>query len=238
MDPLYVALDFNTESEMRAFLAHFRAHPIPIKIGMSQFYMSGPTLIQELSAAGFPIFLDLKCHDIPNTVYLALKQLSQYPVDMVTVHCLGGTQMMQAAVAGANAGRYRPKVMGITQLTSTSKQTLNDEMGIPGAMLASVVHLAQQAEMSGLDGVVSSVLETKAIKAATHSPFLNLTPGIRLEKQPGDDQTRIATPAEARAAGSDFIVVGRPVTQAADPVKTYHAFLNSWTQNGKEISHD
>lgn len=234
MEPLYVALDFNTEAEMKNFLTLFKDNPIPIKIGMSQFYMSGPSLIEELSRAGFPIFLDLKCHDIPNTVYLALKQLSQYPVDMVTIHCLGGKQMMQAAVAGANEGKYRPKVMGITQLTSTDASTLNQQLQIPGEIIGSVVHLAQLAQESGLDGVVSSVLETQAIKQATHKGFLNLTPGIRLTKQSTDDQTRIATPAEAKAAGSDYIVVGRPITQAADPVLAYHQFLDSWHTIGKD----
>ncbi|MDO4669929.1 MAG: orotidine-5'-phosphate decarboxylase [Aerococcus sp.] len=234
MTPLYVALDFNTEREMENFLAPFHSHPIPVKIGMSQFYMSGPALIEKLSAKGFPIFLDLKCHDIPNTVYLALKQLSQYPVDMVTVHCLGGQKMMEAAVAGANEGPYRPKVMGITQLTSTSKAMLNEEMAISGDVITSVISLAQLAKKSGLDGVVSSVLETRAIKQATAPDFLNLTPGIRLEKAKNDDQTRIATPAEAREAGSDYLVVGRPITQAKDPLKAYQAFVDSWNSQRKE----
>ncbi|MCI5775248.1 MAG: orotidine-5'-phosphate decarboxylase [Aerococcus sp.] len=225
---LFVALDFNTEAELNAFLKHFENHPIPVKIGMSQFYMSGPKIIDELSARGFPIFLDLKSHDIPNTVYLAMKQLSQYPIEMVTVHCMGGQEMMAAAVDGANAGPYRPKLMGITQLTSTSQEMMARDLRMTGDLLDSVVHLAKLAQTSGLDGVVSSVLETRAIKHATSSDFLSLTPGIRLTKEKQDDQTRIATPQEAKAAGVDYLVVGRPITQANDPVAAYHRFLFAW----------
>lgn len=225
---LFVALDFNTENELDAFLKNFEEHPIPVKIGMSQFYMSGPKIVEELSKRGFPIFLDLKSHDIPNTVYLAMKQLSQYPIEMVTVHCMGGQEMMKAAVEGTNSGPYRPKLMGITQLTSTSQEMMTNDLRMNGELLDSVVHLAKLAQTSGMDGVVSSVLETRAIKQATAEDFLSLTPGIRLTKEKHDDQTRVATPQEAKAAGVDYLVVGRPITQAENPVEMYNHFLSAW----------
>lgn len=228
MKTLFVALDFKTEQETFAFLDKFEVQSIGVKVGMSQFYMSGPKIIEEMCRRGHEVFLDLKCHDIPNTVYLACLQLSQLPVKLLTVHTLGGKEMMQAAVKGVEEGPYQPQILGITQLTSTNQTQLNQDLGISGDLQSSVIHLAQLAEESGLAGVVSSVQEVSQIKAATSERFLSLTPGIRMQTNATNDQKRVATPEQARLAGADFIVVGRPITQSSDPVAAYQEFIHQW----------
>lgn len=234
MKELYVALDFKREEETWDFLDQFKNNPIPVKIGMSQFYMSGADFVKKLADRGHKIFLDLKCHDIPNTVYLAMLQLSQLPVDLVTIHTLGGREMMEAAVQGAKEGKYQPKVLGITQLTSMDQNTLS-EIGIKNSLIESVQNLAQLAQKSGLDGVVSSVQEVPQIKEVTGEDFLCLCPGIRMKKDASGDQKRVASPNEARELGADYIVVGRPITQAKNPVVTYNEFLNDWKGDSNEL---
>lgn len=227
MDKLFVALDFKQEAEMWSFMDYFKSQPIAVKVGMSQFYLSGPDLVKRLADDGHCVFLDLKSHDIPNTVYLAMTQLSKLPVDIVTIHTLGGQEMMEAAMDGIQTGPYQPKVLGITQLTSTNQAMLHS-LGIELPMEASVRSLAQLAQASGLDGVVSSVHEVTDIKKATSSDFLCLTPGIRMAGSQADDQSRTASPSQARQAGADYIVVGRPITQAEDPIEAYNRYLQDW----------
>ncbi|RLK62983.1 orotidine-5'-phosphate decarboxylase [Atopobacter sp. AH10] len=228
MQDLFIALDFHREEELWDFLKPFKGERLALKIGMSQFYMSGPDIVKRLSEEGHKIFLDLKCHDIPNTVYLALYQLSHLPVDIVTVHALGGSEMLKAAVKGSQEGPFRPDVFAITQLTSTNQTCLNEELAIPGSVAESVSHLTELALSSGIHGVVSSVREVPEIKKLSDGKLKSLTPGIRLASSVKDDQARVSTPEEARQAGSDFIVVGRPITQSADPLNTYHAFLKAF----------
>ena len=228
MNELFIALDFHNETDLWYFIDKFKNQPAAFKIGMSQFYMSGPDIVNQLHDMGHKIFLDLKCHDIPNTVKLATQQLSKLPVELVTVHTLGGQKMLEAAMEGVAAGPYSPKVLGITQLTSSDQEMLNQQMQIKESIEDSVIHLAQLAQKSGVDGVVSSALETPAIKQATNHQLLSLTPGIRLTLEQSGDQTRVATPEQARLNGADYIVVGRPITQANNPVAAYQEFLKQW----------
>ncbi|MCZ0716885.1 orotidine-5'-phosphate decarboxylase [Aerococcus kribbianus] len=228
MRDLYIALDFKTEPELWDFMENFQDQSAAFKVGMSQFYMSGPEIVWKLAAMGHKVFLDLKCHDIPNTVYLAMRQLSQLPVELITVHTLGGPAMLKAAVKGAKEGPYQPKVLGITQLTSTDQNMLTEDLHIQQSVEESVLDLAQMAQKTGLDGVVSSALEVKKIKAATNGELLALTPGIRLAEDTSDDQSRVASPSQAKANGADYIVVGRPITQAKDPLAAYQNYLKEW----------
>ncbi len=228
METLYVALDFKTEAETFDFLKLFEGRQIGVKVGMSQFYMSGPSIIERLCDMGHEVFLDLKCHDIPNTVYLAMLQLSQLPIELVTIHAMGGKEMMRAAVKGVQEGKHQPKVLAITHLTSTNQEMLNNQLQIPGTVAESVEHLTRLALDSGVDGLVSSVQESKMIKEVSKGQLLSLTPGIRLNKNAHDDQERIASPEEARANGADYIVVGRPIIQADDPVRAYEEMKEHW----------
>ena len=197
------ALDFSTREEVLNFLKQFD-EPISVKIGMELTYSLGFDIIREVRALGHSIFLDLKLHDIPNTVKKAMKNLA----------AIEGLQ--EGAVNGK-----RPLCIGVTQLTSTSKEAMNDELGIPGEVLDCVIHYAKNAKEAGLDGVVCSVHEARAIHAACGDDFLTVTPGIRLADDSKDDQKRVATPAFAKAEGCDYIVVGRSITKSADPAKTY-----------------
>lgn len=228
MKELFIALDFKQEGELWHFMDRFKDQQVAVKVGMSQFYLSGPDLVRRLADKGHKVFLDLKCHDIPNTVYLAMRQVSQLPVSLLTVHTLGGLEMLQAAVQGAKEGVSQPKVLGITQLTSTSQAMLHQQMGIASTLDQSVLNLARLAYSAGLDGIVSSVWEVGHVKTKVSSDLLCLCPGIRVDGHTSDDQERIATPDMARKAGADFIVVGRPIIQAADPLSAYQKFLQEW----------
>ena len=217
------ALDFSTREEVLNFLKQFD-EPISVKIGMELTYSLGFDIIREVRALGHSIFLDLKLHDIPNTVKKAMKNLAALDVDIVNLHCAGGIAMMKAAIEGLQEGAVngkRPLCIGVTQLTSTSKEAMNDELGIPGEVLDCVIHYAKNAKEAGLDGVVCSVHEARAIHAACGDDFLTVTPGIRLADDSKDDQKRVATPAFAKAEGCDYIVVGRSITKSVDPAKTY-----------------
>lgn len=218
-----VALDFSTREDLFAFLSKFE-ESIYVKIGMELTYAFGLDIISEIRQLGHHIFLDLKLHDIPNTVKQAMKNLARLDVDIVNLHCAGGIAMMKAAIEGLEEGAVdgkRPLCIGVTQLTSTSKEAMNEELGIPGEVIDCVIKYAKNAKAAGLDGVVCSVHEARAIHEACGNDFLTVTPGIRLADDSKDDQKRVATPAFAKEQGCDHIVVGRSITKSADPLVTY-----------------
>ena len=224
MSKTMVALDFSTRKEVYEFLLQFE-EPIYVKIGMELTYSFGFEIIREVKAMGHHIFLDLKLHDIPNTVKQAMKNLAKLDVDVVNLHAAGGSAMMRAAIEGLEEGSVdgkRPLCIAVTQLTSTSQAAMNEELGIPGSVQDSVIHYANLDKESGLDGVVCSVHEAKAIHDACGDQFLTVTPGIRLASDSKDDQMRVATPQYAYEQGCDYIVVGRSITKANDKVATYH----------------
>ncbi len=196
-----------------------------VKIGMELFYAEGPSMIRLLKDRGHKVFLDLKLHDIPNTVKKAMQVLGEYGVDMVNVHAAGGVDMMKAAKEGLmlGAARYaeKPKLIAVTQLTSTDAETLHDELLIDSPMDEVVRKYALNAKAAGLDGVVCSAHEAAGIHEACGEDFLTVTPGIRFADSVADDQKRVMTPAQAKAAGSDFIVVGRPITAAEKPFDAF-----------------
>ena len=197
-----------------------------VKIGMEAFYACGPDLIRKLKERGHKVFLDLKLHDIPNTVKKSMTVIGEYGVDMVNVHAAGGIEMMKAAKEGLMLGAARladkPKLIAVTQLTSTDEATLRNELLIDRPMNEVVREYALNAKKAGLDGVVCSAFEAADIHAACGDDFLTVTPGIRFEENSADDQKRVMTPAKAKEAGSDYIVVGRPITAAEKPIEAYN----------------
>lgn len=230
-----IALDFQTLSETEAFLDQFPVdEPLVVKIGMELFYGEGPKILASLRRnRQLDIFLDLKLHDIPHTVERAAIQIGRLGVQLTTVHAAGGSAMIEAAkrglIEGAKQAGVKPaKLLAITQLTSTSQAILNDELGIEGTVMASVKHLASLAETSGADGVVASALEAPAIREEVADDFLIVTPGIRPQNSAVGDQVRVTTPDQAKALGSSAIVVGRPITQAADAPAAYQQILQQW----------
>ncbi|MED2945842.1 orotidine-5'-phosphate decarboxylase [Bacillus subtilis] len=227
-----IALDFASAEETLAFLAPFQQEPLFVKVGMELFYQEGPSIVKQLKERNCELFLDLKLHDIPTTVNKAMKRLASLGVDLVNVHAAGGKKMMQAALEGLEegtpTGKKRPSLIAVTQLTSTSEQIMKDELLIEKSLIDTVVHYSKQAEESGLDGVVCSVHEAKAIYQAVSPSFLTVTPGIRMSEDAANDQVRVATPAIAREKGSSAIVVGRSITKAEDPVKAYKAVRLEW----------
>ena len=219
-----IACDFASPEATYAFLDNFKDEKPFLKIGMELFYAGGPEIVREIRRRGHKIFLDLKLHDIPNTVRKAMKVLSSLDVDMVNVHAAGTIEMMRAALEGLKEGRPegdRPLIIAVTQLTSTSEQALHDQLLIDASMNDTIARYALNAREAGLDGVVCSPLEAALVKEACGPDFLAVTPGIRYPAAAKDDQSRITSPARAREIGSDFIVVGRPITAAADPVAAY-----------------
>lgn len=223
MNKTIVALDFSTREEVMEFLKGFK-EPVYVKIGMELTYACGLNIVKDVRALGHHIFLDLKLHDIPNTVKGGMKNLAKLDVDIVNLHCAGGIAMMKAAIEGLKEGAVsgkRPLCIGVTQLTSTSKEAMNDELGIPGEVQDCVIKYAKNAKEAGLDGVVCSVYEARAIHEACGNDFLTVTPGIRLANDSKDDQKRVATPAFAKEEGCDHIVVGRSITGSANPQQTY-----------------
>ncbi len=217
-----IALDFDSREKTLAFLDQFTGEKPFVKIGMELFYAEGPQIVRDIKARGHKIFLDLKLHDIPNTVKKAMAVLSSLDVDMVNLHAAGTRAMMEAALEGlTRADGTRPMLIAVTQLTSTSQQSMTEEIGIDKPLADVVIAYAQNAAKAGLDGVVCSPLEAGKIHTACSERFVTVTPGIRFADAKADDQVRITTPAKAREIGSDYIVVGRPITQAADPVAAY-----------------
>lgn len=217
-----IACDFNSKEETLAFLDRFPSRRPFVKIGMELFYAEGPEIVRQIKQRGHRIFLDLKLHDIPNTVKKAMAVLSRLDVDMCNLHAGGCIPMMEAALAGlTRPDGSRPLLIAVTQLTSTDEAMMRRDLLI-GQPLADVVrHYAQNAKAAGLDGVVCSPLEAAGVHAACGADFLTVTPGVRFADGEAGDQKRVTTPRQAAALGSDFIVVGRPITQAADPAAAY-----------------
>lgn len=217
-----IACDFPDRKTTMDFLSRFGEEKPFVKIGMELFYAEGPDIVREIKSRGHKIFLDLKLHDIPNTVRRAMVRLASLGVDMTNVHAAGGSAMMMAAVEGlTRPDGTRPLLIAVTQLTSTSDAMLHDELLIGPSMQETIASYAANAKASGLDGVVCSPLEAGLVKDACGAGFMAVTPGVRFADSAKDDQARITTPARAREIGSDYIVVGRPITQAPDPVAAY-----------------
>ena len=216
-----IACDFSSKEQTLAFLDRFGDERPFVKIGMELYYAAGPEMVRELKARGHKIFLDLKLHDIPNTVKKAMRVLAELDVDMVNLHAAGTKAMMEAAVEGLTIpGKQRPLVIAVTQLTSTSEERMREDLLIQSSLPETVLHYAKNAKAAGLPGVVCSPLEAALVKEACGPDFLTVTPGIRFADGDVGDQVRIMTPEKARAA-SDYIVVGRPITAAPDPVAAY-----------------
>lgn len=217
-----VALDFPSAKEVYSFLDKFEEEKLFVKIGMELFYAEGPEIVKEIKRRGHKIFLDLKLHDIPNTVMKAMASLSKLDVDMCNLHAGGGSEMMKAALKGlTRADGTRPLLIAVTQLTSTDSAMLKNELLISESMEKTVESYALNALKSGLDGVVCSPLEAAKVHSACGNSFLTVTPGVRFAGGEKGDQKRVTTPEEARKIGSDYIVVGRPITAANDPVAAY-----------------
>ena len=217
-----IACDFASAEETYRFLDKMGDVKPYVKIGMELYYAEGPAIVRELKRRGHKIFLDLKLHDIPNTVKKAMSVLSRLDVDMCNLHAAGTIEMMKAAVEGlTREDGTRPILLAVTQLTSTSEERMHDDLLIPGNIGEVVVHYAKNAQVAGLDGVVCSPLEAGMVKKACGKDFYTVTPGIRFADGAVGDQVRITTPSKAREIGSDFIVVGRPITAAEDPVAAY-----------------
>lgn len=222
MKDVIIACDFASAAQTYDFLSHFTDEKPFVKIGMELFYAEGPEIVRQLKARGHRIFLDLKLHDIPNTVRKAMAVLSRLDVDMVNLHAAGTREMMTAALEGlTRQDGTRPILLAVTQLTSTNKERMNSDILVQGEVADCVRHYALCAKESGLDGVVCSPLEAGMVKKACGSDFLCVTPGIRFADGDKGDQQRVTTPAMAREIGSDYIVVGRPITAAPDPVEAY-----------------
>ncbi len=217
-----IACDFASAEATYAFLDRFTEEKPFVKIGMELYYAEGPAIVREIRRRGHSVFLDLKLHDIPNTVEKAMRVLSRLDVQMVNLHAAGTKAMMEAALRGlTREDGTRPILLAVTQLTSTSEERMHDELLISGSIADCVCHYAQMAKEAGLDGVVCSPLEAGMVKERCGKEFLTVTPGIRFADGNKGDQVRITTPARAKEIGSDFIVVGRPITAAEDPVAAY-----------------
>lgn len=229
---LIIALDLPSKKEVIHFLEPFQGEKLFVKVGMELFYQEGPAIISILKEQGHQIFLDLKLHDIPNTVYRAMKGIASLGCDLVNVHAAGGTDMMKAAAEGLEAGTAaslkRPHCIAVTQLTSTSEEQMQKEQLIKVNLEESVLHYASLSKKAGLDGVVCSVFESVKIHEVLGNEFLTVCPGIRLAESSVQDQKRVATPKVALANGASSIVVGRPITQSENPVETYRLLLNEW----------
>jgi orotidine-5'-phosphate decarboxylase len=235
-NPLIVALDFSSIEEVKRFLQPFQGEPLFVKVGMELYYQEGPAIISYLKEQGQQIFLDLKLHDIPNTVKQAMKGIARLGVDLINVHAAGGMKMMEAALegleVGTETGKRRPYCIAVTQLTSTSEQMLHDELLIERSLEETVLHYASLAQKSGLDGVVCSAKEVPLIRERLGAAFLTVTPGIRFSADEKNDQVRVVTPYEAKLLGASAIVVGRSITKAANPYEAYKQLQQEW--NGGE----
>ncbi len=226
-----IACDFASAEQTMAFLDKFENEDRKpfLKIGMELYYAEGNAIVKEIKRRGHKIFLDLKLHDIPNTVRKAMKVLSALDVDMVNVHAAGTVEMMKAAKEGlTRPDGTRPLLIAVTQLTSTSEQTMQEELLINATIGDTIIKYAENAKAAGLDGVVCSPLESTIVKGACGNEFMTITPGIRFAESAADDQVRITSPARARQLGSDYIVVGRPITAAEDPVAAYRKCVNEF----------
>lgn len=217
-----IACDFKNKEETLKFLDKFTEEKPFLKIGMELFYSEGPDIVREIKKRGHKIFLDLKLHDIPNTVKKAMVSLSNLDVDMCNVHAAGTIEMMKAAIEGlTKEDGTRPILISVTQLTSTSEERMQEELLINEKIDKVVIHYAENTKLAGLDGVVCSPLEAGKVKEVCGEEFLTITPGVRFETDDVGDQVRVTTPKKAKELGSDYIVVGRPITKAENPVEAY-----------------
>lgn len=224
-----IACDFPSKDAVMAFLDNFKEEKPYVKIGMELFYGAGPEIVREIKKRGHKIFLDLKLHDIPNTVKSAMKVLSNLDVDMCNLHAGGGSKMMEAAIEGlTRADGTRPMLIAVTQLTSTSQELMEKDLLIKEPIDKVVMHYAKTAANSGLDGVVCSPLEAQKVHSVCGENFVTVTPGIRFADGEVGDQVRVTTPEKAKEIGSDYIVVGRPITAADDPVKAYRRCVSEF----------
>ncbi len=229
-----IACDFAGRQEALAFLDSFRDEKPYVKIGMELFYAAGPDIVRAIKQRGHKIFLDLKLHDIPNTVMKAMRVLSALDVDMCNLHAGGTVAMMEAALEGlTRPDGSRPLLIAVTQLTSTSQERMERDLLIREPMDKVVMHYAQNARLAGLDGVVCSPLEAGKVHEVCGSDFLTVTPGVRFSDGKAGDQVRVTTPARAREIGSDYIVVGRPITAAPDPVAAYRRAVAEFLPNSQ-----
>ena len=226
-----IACDFSSAEECFRFLDRFSEEKPFVKIGMELYYAEGPAVVREIKRRGHKIFLDLKLHDIPNTVRKAMSVLSRLDADIVNLHAAGGSNMMKAAIEGLkrNDGS-RPLLIAVTQLTSTDQQLMESELLIEKPLEEVVIAYAQNAAVSGLDGVVCSPLEAGRVHEACGANFLTVTPGVRFAEGDTGDQKRVTTPRKARELGADYIVVGRPITQADDPVAAYRKCVKEFLE--------
>ncbi|MBB3109085.1 orotidine-5'-phosphate decarboxylase [Paenibacillus phyllosphaerae] len=237
---IMVALDYPDAQAAETLLKSLDGIPCYMKVGLQLFYAAGLGFVASLKERGYKVFLDVKMHDIPNTVKGGANSVTKLGVDVFNVHAAGGRHMMEAALEGVDAaiaggsGLTRPLVIAVTQLTSTSQAVLNDEIGIGGSVEDSVIRYAQLAKQAGLDGVVSSPQEVVQIKAACGASFQTITPGIRPIGAAVNDQSRILTPSEALAQGTDYMVIGRPITAAADPRASIESIIQELMNHDNE----
>lgn len=226
-----IALDFKNKETALNFLDNFKNEKPFVKIGMELFYAEGPSIVKIIKERGHKIFLDLKLHDIPNTVKGGMKSLSHLGVDILNVHASGTIEMMRAALEGSvREDGTRPIVIAVTQLTSTSEERMKEELLINSSINDTIVHYAKNVKKAGLDGVVCSPLEAGMVKNAVGMDFITVTPGVRFDDGEKGDQVRVTTPKKAKEIGTDFIVVGRPITQAKDPVEAYHRCVKEFCE--------
>ena len=224
-----IACDFDSAEKTFEFLDKFQGRKPFVKIGMELYYAEGPSIVREIKRRGHKIFLDLKLHDIPNTVKKSMAVLSRLDVDMCNLHASGTGAMMEAALEGlTRPDGTRPLLIAVTQLTSTSEERMKSDLLIDAPIADVVMHYASVAKKSGLDGVVCAPLEAGKVHERCGKDFLTVTPGVRFADGDKGDQVRVMTPAEAKRIGSDYIVVGRPITAAADPVAAYERCLNEF----------
>lgn len=224
-----VACDFSSKEETMAFLDKFKEKKPFVKIGMELFYAEGPEIVREIKARGHKIFLDLKLHDIPNTVKKSMTVLSRLDVDMTNLHAGGTIAMMEAAIEGlTRPDGTRPLLIAVTQLTSTSEERMKNDLLINESMDKVVMHYAHNAKLAGLDGVVCSPVEAGKVHETCGCNFLTVTPGVRFADGDKGDQVRVMTPEQAKKIGSDYIVVGRPITAAENPVAAYERCINEF----------
>lgn len=224
-----IACDFPSSQQVFEFLDKFTGKKPFVKIGMELYYAEGPAIVKEIKKRGHKIFLDLKLHDIPNTVSKAMSVLSKLDVDMTNVHAAGTIPMMEGAIKGlTREDRTRPILIAVTQLTSTDEATMKRDLLIDEDIDKVVMHYANNAKLAGLDGVVCSPLEAGKVHETCGEGFLTVTPGVRFADGEVGDQKRVMTPEQAKKIGSDYIVVGRPITQADDPVEAYERCLREF----------
>ena len=227
-----IACDFSGREEVMSFLDRFTEEKPFVKIGMELYYAEGPDIVREIKARGHKIFLDLKLHDIPNTVKKSMRVLSRLNVDMCNLHAGGTISMMEAGLEGlTREDGTRPLLIAVTQLTSTSDERMREELLIDRPLDETVMHYAFNAREAGLDGVVCSPLESGKVHSVCGENFCTVTPGVRFAEGDKGDQVRVTTPAQARALGSDYIVVGRPITAADDPVAAYRRCVKEFLED-------